>query len=180
MDIRSVKSTRKIIDAFLMIRSKKEIERITVTELCRAAGINKSTFYFHYKDIYDLSDRLETGIVQEIVSSLKEPENIMDNPYAFTKALFDAYIQKEELLNTVFSGSRAGFLPKKTEVILKNLFFSYHPDLESDVETNVILSIKIYGGFYAFQTNKQYDPKKVIAIIGNTSSTAINRDKNDY
>lgn len=177
MDIRSTKSRRKISDAFLLLRSSKEIEKITVTEICSAAGINKSTFYFHYRDIYDLSDKIETELVEEIVSSLSEPQNILDDPNAFTKSLFYAYMKKEAVLDVVFSGSRSGFLSQKTEQILKNLFFSYHPDLENDVETNVNLSMKIYGGFYAFQTNRQYDPEKVIAIIGSMSSSGINKNK---
>ena len=56
MDIRIEKTKQSIINAFIEIRSRKEVERITVKELCEKARINKSTFYAHYKDIYDLSD----------------------------------------------------------------------------------------------------------------------------
>ena len=60
MDIRVAKTKKSIINAFLALRSKKAIEKITVKELCEAAEINKSTFYSHFQDIYDLSEFLET------------------------------------------------------------------------------------------------------------------------
>ncbi|EKC69722.1 TetR family HTH transcriptional regulator [human gut metagenome] len=40
----------------------KPLEKITVKELCESARINKSTFYAHYKDIYDLSDAMEEEV----------------------------------------------------------------------------------------------------------------------
>ena len=32
----------------------KSIEKIRVTEICKAAGIERPTFYYHFKDKYDL------------------------------------------------------------------------------------------------------------------------------
>ena len=54
MDLRIEKTEKGIKNAFIELRSKKPLEKITVRELCEIARINKSTFYSHYKDIYDL------------------------------------------------------------------------------------------------------------------------------
>lgn len=40
--------------AFLGLLEKKDIEYITVKEICEAAGVNRSTFYLHYETIGDL------------------------------------------------------------------------------------------------------------------------------
>lgn len=40
--------------AFLKILEKKDIEYITVKEICEVAGVNRSTFYLHYETIGDL------------------------------------------------------------------------------------------------------------------------------
>lgn len=40
--------------AFLELLEKKDIEYITVKEICEAAGVNRSTFYLHYETIGDL------------------------------------------------------------------------------------------------------------------------------
>ena len=47
MDIRIEKTRQSIINAFIELRSHKELERITIKELCEKAQINKSTFYAH-------------------------------------------------------------------------------------------------------------------------------------
>lgn len=36
-------------------RTGKPIEKVTVTELCEEAGVNRKTFYYHFKDIEDLA-----------------------------------------------------------------------------------------------------------------------------
>lgn len=41
-------------NAFLELLEKKDMEYITVKELCEAAGVNRSTFYLHYETIGDL------------------------------------------------------------------------------------------------------------------------------
>ena len=47
MDIRIRKTEQAIKNAFIELRSKKSLEKITVKELCELAMINKSTFYSH-------------------------------------------------------------------------------------------------------------------------------------
>ena len=74
MDLRIEKTERGIKNAFIELRSRKPLEKITVKELCESARINKSTFYAHYKDIYDLSDAMEEEVVQSIANSIQHPE----------------------------------------------------------------------------------------------------------
>lgn len=44
----------KMIDAMIRLLQKKSFDAITVTEICRTAGIQRSTFYAHYSDPYEL------------------------------------------------------------------------------------------------------------------------------
>ena len=34
--------------------SKKELSKITITNITEECGVNRQTFYYHFKDIYDL------------------------------------------------------------------------------------------------------------------------------
>jgi len=54
MDLRVEKTKGSIVNAFLSLRARKPLEKITVKELCQLARINKSTFYTHYSDIFAL------------------------------------------------------------------------------------------------------------------------------
>lgn len=41
-------------EALLLLLEKKDYEFITVTEVCKKAGVNRSTFYLHYESMDDL------------------------------------------------------------------------------------------------------------------------------
>ena len=43
-------------EALIALLEEKELEYITVKEICRQAGVNRSTFYLHYETIADLTD----------------------------------------------------------------------------------------------------------------------------
>lgn len=64
------KSVDKIIDTFFYFSSKKYLEKISVTEICRRAKISRKTFYNHYLDIYDLIDKISKKIAEEFVNAV--------------------------------------------------------------------------------------------------------------
>lgn len=49
--------------------------------------INKSTFYSHYADIYELSEELETEVVISVIQTIDHSGLLFENPEAFTRAL---------------------------------------------------------------------------------------------
>lgn len=50
-------SVERIQKAFVQLLQKQELSRISVSELCEMAQVNRSTFYANFVDIYDLADR---------------------------------------------------------------------------------------------------------------------------
>ena len=51
---RRVKYTKMIIrETFINLLEKKNINKITVSEICKEADINRATFYRYYLDVYD-------------------------------------------------------------------------------------------------------------------------------
>lgn len=57
---RYFKTAAKMDEAFLRLIEEKDLEFITVKEICNKAGVNRSTFYLHYETIDDLlSESLE-------------------------------------------------------------------------------------------------------------------------
>ena len=66
-----VRVTRMLLrKAFLELLSRKPIQSISVRELCEEAGINRSTFYAHYKDVYDLREQIETEMLSDFQEAL--------------------------------------------------------------------------------------------------------------
>lgn len=55
-----VRFTQQVIqDAFWKLLREKPLSKITVKEVCTLADINRSTFYRHYLDCYDLMEKLQ-------------------------------------------------------------------------------------------------------------------------
>lgn len=50
------------------LKEKMKIEDLTVAYLAKRAGVGKSTFYRHYKDIYDVYEQLVDGFVERCES----------------------------------------------------------------------------------------------------------------
>lgn len=47
-------SSIKMNNALINLLDKKDFEDITVKEICQTASVNRSTFYLHYENTYDL------------------------------------------------------------------------------------------------------------------------------
>lgn len=58
MDKRVVKTKRTIKRTLVELLATMPFEKITVTELCRAADVSRITFYTYYDDKYALADEL--------------------------------------------------------------------------------------------------------------------------
>lgn len=55
--------------ALLSLLEKKDIEYISVTEITKKAGVNRSTFYLHYDSIYDLLEETIDNLNKQFISS---------------------------------------------------------------------------------------------------------------
>ena len=66
--------TRMVIkDSLINLLKQRPISKITVTELCKNADINRTTFYSHFTDTYDLLRQIEDETlawVEETINKL--------------------------------------------------------------------------------------------------------------
>jgi len=71
-DLRVINTKKRLRKTFAQLMSEKPLPSITVAELCVRAEINRSTFYAHYADIYDLQQKLEQEIYLEFQVTLAQ------------------------------------------------------------------------------------------------------------
>ncbi|MCR5629464.1 TetR/AcrR family transcriptional regulator C-terminal domain-containing protein [Eubacterium sp.] len=82
-----------IADTMKKLMAKKPIEKIRVTEICREAEIERPTFYYHFKDKYDLvawvffQDAFETDVIS--LKSAADSMNKMRNDFIFYKRAYE-------------------------------------------------------------------------------------------
>lgn len=66
-ETRRVKMTKKMIkDAYIELLEINPDKRLSITEICKRADINRSTFYMHYEDVNQLVKEIEDEILNQI------------------------------------------------------------------------------------------------------------------
>ena len=61
-------SVEKIEKAFVQLLQEQELKKITVSDICAMTGLNRSTFYANFLDIYDLADKLRHILEEEFTA----------------------------------------------------------------------------------------------------------------
>jgi AcrR family transcriptional regulator len=77
-------------EALLYFLDQKEFEFITVKEICKKAGVNRSTFYLHYENMNDLLEETISYVNKKFMSKFDEIDNKSD--------IFDTVLTKEKYL----------------------------------------------------------------------------------
>ena len=64
-----------LANALKQLLQKKQITKITINDIAEACGISRMTFYYHFKDIYDLAD----WTLQEVLHTAIADNRTHDN-----------------------------------------------------------------------------------------------------
>lgn len=70
-------SAARMEQAMLELMNKTAFEKITVRLICERAGVNRSTFYAHYADIYDMIEQMEENLQKELMSGYPVPGSVI-------------------------------------------------------------------------------------------------------
>lgn len=98
---RKRESREKIEKAFVEFIQNKEINEISVTDICKKINLNRSTFYANYLDIYDLADKIKERLEMEVDSLYKEERENSNNSNDFLK-LFKNIKENQIFYRTYF------------------------------------------------------------------------------
>lgn len=164
-DLRTKRTRASIKAAFMTLRAKKPLEKITVKELSELAQINKATFYLHYRDIYDLSDQIEDEVLTESLRSLELDNPVLDDPAAFVQRLIAAGETHRQELDTVFSFGREAVLPDKLEAGFKAYYYRENPQMAGNLYVDVLLSFVIQGAYRAYVKHESRGTMEVLSMV---------------
>ena len=71
LDLRVVKTRQLIREALLDLMSERVLSKITISEICARAEINRKTFYRHYHTVGDVITEIENDILSEFAAVFK-------------------------------------------------------------------------------------------------------------
>ena len=85
-----------ILNGLTTLLQQKSIKEITVRELADLVDINRSTFYLHYTDIYDLLEKTEQRLLQQLLDAVNQNWTLPETPKNFFAFLEQAFTMLSE------------------------------------------------------------------------------------
>ena len=122
----------KMDDALVALLEQNEFSDISITDICEKAGVNRSTFYAHYDNLYDLLketqenaitvffDSLNSGIGPSDFSKMSADELIFISPQYLVPYL--TFIKKNRRLYEVYNNSGAFQIGEMDKQLIENIF----------------------------------------------------------
>ena len=77
-DLRIIKTKKVIYEALIDLMKEKTFEEIKVSDICNKALINRSTFYAHYEDKYELLVEFINDLKSNFTNELDKRKHITD------------------------------------------------------------------------------------------------------
>ena len=123
-------SVEKIEKTFVQLIQKKNIEEISVSMICELSGLNRSTFYSNYIDIYDLAEKVKKQMEVEF-AQFQLSNNSKQNPDGYlsmfkyikdNQIFFKTYFKLEEISMDFPTQYRVELAEKYYD----NKFIDYH------------------------------------------------------
>ena len=134
-----------LANALKQLLQKKQITKITINDIAEACGISRMTFYYHFKDIYDLADwtlqeALHTAIADNrthdnwqqgflnLLDVLKAHQPLILNVYrAIDREQVERYMRREveALLLPVVEEQAAGLQISEKGKHMVAIFYTY-------------------------------------------------------
>lgn len=174
-EYQSSKKSKELIKYTLlnMIKGRFQSKPITITELVEKAGINRGTFYFHYKNIYEVIKEIEQDVTNEFktiltknAKEIKTGQNVSTLINCLSKFMKD---NNEIFSYFLTSDEYKYFVDKiKTEIIkfVLDTFFKT-TDYETYVSINFYINglLGLYEDYYNHRIKITYEKLNDALIV---------------
>ena len=121
----------KFNNALLSLLERKEFNEISIMEICEEAGVNRSTFYAHYENTYDLLRETHAGLITKFFDELDDSLKIDINELNADELVFISpqylipylqFIKKNKRIFKVYNNSNAFAINTTDQLLIDNVF----------------------------------------------------------
>lgn len=144
----SIASKKQLKTAFAELLYQTPKEKITVTKIIDKAGVSRSTFYAHYRDIDDLFSSIIREEAEKIVKIVKKPglSNLYLEPRPVLCSIADLIAADANYYKTLYLSDKSGeFIRLFKEELTADLVSLIGSAKEDDREKAVL---KVYLAFF--------------------------------
>ncbi len=107
-DRRIRKTKAQLRQGLAELLQEKSLKEITVKELTDKVDINRSTFYLHYSDIYDMMEKIENELIEEIEELVRtRPVNpFNESSFPFIEEIFTILAENRQICAALLGPQR--------------------------------------------------------------------------
>ena len=127
IDKRVTKTKNNIYNALLELLQEKQIEEIRVSEICKNASINRTTFYAHFKDKHDLFNTYIKSIQQELIKNLeniKHQKQVKQYYLEITSILINYMEEKKDIYKIITNHKQYDIIIHTIQENIKNILLT--------------------------------------------------------
>lgn len=125
----------------LLLEEKKDLNKITVTDLVNKALITRSSFYTHYENIYDVAKEISDEALDMLVNNINELQNL-DSINLYFDELFFYLKNNSEIYKMILSSDDPFlFIATLDKIVSKSLYDVLKNKNIKNLELNISLFI---------------------------------------
>lgn len=146
-DLRVSVTKRMVKESLLQLLRTKQLDSITVSELCKAAQINRATFYRHYDTLYDVLHEIEVDFFGQAPQPEKPPKTAKDM-HQHMEAVCTYIYQHADTLKLLFLNKSATEMLEGIDVFYRDFLTLRKKELPIEVpdEDTLQIVVALLGG----------------------------------
>lgn len=147
-DLRVIKTKKNLYEGLLNMMKEKTFEEIKVSDICTTSLVNRSTFYDHFTDKYELLSSLIKDLENELALKLeqnKSVENAKDYYMKMIELLFDHISDNIAIYNSIIKNNNNSIA---SDMFRNTLLKDVELFLEKNTNYHGKIPIEIISTFY--------------------------------
>ena len=112
-DLRIVKTQNALYNSLIKLIKDKPFEEIKVADICNDALVNRSTFYAHYSDKYDLFIDFINNLKDTMLKDLEQNEQIVNTKKYYMEMIsliLDHIESKKDIYSSILISNKSGII----------------------------------------------------------------------
>ena len=173
-DLRVVKTKKVLYETLIDLMKTKTFEEIKVSDICSKALINRSTFYAHYEDKYELLLEFINSLKEEFINELSKNKNILNTREYYLEMIrlfLDHIENKKDIYNAIMINNRNSIMMDILSSVANNEVIKKmeSSNISTKVPANIIAKFYLGGvlnlGIEWLRDTNKYSKEEIIKYL---------------
>lgn len=158
LDPRFIRTRNLIIEAFIKLTMERDFKNINIGDITKEATINRASFYYHFKDKYDLLEQvMGEKILTEVIDSI---DNYTTLNIDTISSIYDSIVSFLSAMTTQCRPSHREFMPTIGKILKEKLINTFdtlqgNPTSSGNV-CSIMISWALFGAIEHYINHSDY------------------------